>query len=31
MLVFLALNNIELRYTQEELTDMVLKIAEYEI
>ena len=31
MLVFLALNNIELRYTQEELTDMVLEIAEYEI
>ena len=27
MLVFLALNGIELDYTQEELSDMILRIA----
>ena len=27
MLVFLALNRIELEYTQDELSDMVLKVA----
>lgn len=27
MLVFLALNRIELEYTQEELSDVILKVA----
>lgn len=28
MLVFLALNNIELEYTQQDLSDTILKIAD---